>query len=82
MHPLTAGKLLARLYDKRDDFDLHIVNFLIPLEQYTIWPLLLCIYFREGGGGGGGGYTLYSGVTTLSKRKWDNSTAVHQIGVK
>ena len=36
----SGGKLSTRLYDKRNDFDFHIVNFSIPFQQHTIWPFL------------------------------------------
>ena len=38
----SEGKLSTKLYDKRDDFDFHIVNF--PFQQHTIWPFLWCIH--------------------------------------
>ena len=41
----SGGKLSTRLYDKRDDFDFHIVNFSIPFQQHTIWPFLWCVHF-------------------------------------
>ena len=37
----TGGKLLTRLYDKRDDFDFYIVNF----SFLSSWPLLWCVHF-------------------------------------
>ena len=40
----SEGKLSTRLYDKRDDFDFHIVNFPF-LSQHTIWPFLWCVHF-------------------------------------
>ena len=40
----SGGKLSTRLYDKRDDFDFHIVNS-IPFKQHTIWPFLWCVHF-------------------------------------
>ena len=41
----SGGKLSTRLYDKRNDFHFHIVNFPFLLEQHTIWPFLRCIHF-------------------------------------
>ena len=41
----SGGKLWPRLYDKRDDFTFHIVNFFIPFQQHTIWPFIWCIHF-------------------------------------
>ena len=42
----SGGKLSTRLYDKRDDFDFHIVNLIsIPFQQHTIWPFLWCVHF-------------------------------------
>ena len=38
----NLGKLSTRLYDKRDDFDFHIVNF--PFLSSN-WPFLWCVYF-------------------------------------
>ena len=39
----SGGKLSTRLYDKRDEFDFHIVHF--PFQQHTIWPFLWCVHF-------------------------------------
>ena len=41
----SGGKLSTRLYDKRDDFDFHIVNFPFLFQQHTIWPFLWCVHF-------------------------------------
>ena len=41
----SGGTLSTRLYDKRDDFDFHIVNFPFPFQQHTIWPFLWCVHF-------------------------------------
>ena len=40
-----GGKLSARLYDKHNDFDFHIVNFPFLSSKYTIWPFLWCVHF-------------------------------------
>ena len=41
----SGGKLSTRLYDKRDDFDFHIVNFPYLSSNHTIWPFLWCVHF-------------------------------------
>ena len=41
----SGGKLLARLYDKRDEFSFHIVNFPFLSRKHTIWPFLWCVHF-------------------------------------
>ena len=42
----SGGKLSTRLYDKRDDFDFHIVNFPYLFSNIRIiWPFLWCVHF-------------------------------------
>ena len=37
------NRLYTKLYDKRDDFNFHIVNFLFL--SYTFWPFIWCSHF-------------------------------------
>ena len=42
----SGSKLSTRLYDKRDEFDFHVVNFLFLSSNIpTIWPFLWCVHF-------------------------------------
>ena len=41
----SGGKLSTRLYDKRDDFDFHMVNFpFLSSKYHPIGPFLRCIH--------------------------------------
>ena len=40
----SGGKLSTRLYDKRDDFDFHIVNFPFLSSTYHQALLMVCIF--------------------------------------
>ena len=40
----SGGKLSARLYDKRDDFDFHIVNFPFLSSNISSGLLLVCTF--------------------------------------
>ena len=41
----SGGKLSTRLYDKHDDFDFHIVNFLLLSSNIPSGPFLWCAHF-------------------------------------
>ena len=40
----SGGKLSTRLYDKRDDFDFHIVNFPYLSSNILSGPLMVCTF--------------------------------------
>ena len=40
----SGGKLSNKLYDKRDDFDFHIVNFPFLSSNYQLALLMVCIF--------------------------------------
>ena len=41
----SGGKISTRLYDKRDDFDFHIVNFPFLSSNIPSGPSYGCVYF-------------------------------------
>ena len=41
----SGGKFSTRLYDKRDNFDFHIVNFPFLSSNIPSRPFLWCVYF-------------------------------------
>ena len=78
----SGGKLSISIYDTRNDFDLHIVNFLflssnIPsgpfygVYQHTIWPFLWCIHFAA--------HTIYTMLLTSDDYRYRHKCLVDRL---